>query len=122
MVPRLLLELFLLILPFIAFGLYRLAIQDAEVEGRKAWPITSLFLVGIALAVGFWLFLLLREERGRDCVRPDYIDPETGRLIQGQRYDCEIGFEDIGVPRSEDPGGQANGVGADPDTEQDPVR
>ena len=106
MLPRLLGELFLLVLPFIAFGLYRLAIRDAEIEGKKAWPITALFLTGIALAVGFWLFLILREDRSLTCNQPAYHDAETGKLVPARSYECDVEFEDLGVPKSEDPGGR----------------
>ena len=105
MLPRILFEVFLLVLPFIAFGLYRLAVRDAEIEGKKAWPITALFLTGIVLSVGFWLFLILREDRSLTCNEPAYPDPETGKLIPARSYECDVGFEDLGVPKSEDPGG-----------------
>lgn len=105
MLPRILFEVFLLILPFIAFGAYRFAIRDAEIEGRKAWPIKALFVTGLVLAVGFWFFLILRADRTNDCNRPAYRDAETGKLVPAQSYDCDIAFDDLGVPKSEDPGG-----------------
>jgi hypothetical protein len=114
MLPRILFEIFLLIVPFIAFGIYRFAIRDAEIEGRKAWPIKALFGIGLVLAVGFWLFLILRADRTNDCNRPAYRDAETGKLIPAQSYDCNISFDDLGVPQSEDPGGDA-GPAADPE-------
>ncbi len=107
MLPRLLGELFLLVLPFIAFGLYRLAVRDAEIEGKKAWPITALFLTGIVLAVGFWLFLILREDRSLTCNEPAYTDPATGEIVPARSYECDVEFKDLGVPQNEDPGGRA---------------
>ena len=47
---RILFQLVLFTLPFILFGVYRLAIAEAEQEGRKPWPIRLLFGVGLALA------------------------------------------------------------------------
>ncbi|MEO9970120.1 MAG: hypothetical protein ABJG15_09915 [Hyphomonadaceae bacterium] len=110
--PRILLiELALLISPFLIFGLYRFFVSEAESEGRKAWPINLLFGIGAALAIAFWLFFVLREDRDRNaCFEPDRFDTASGELIKGRKVACESGIDQIGVPRTEDPGGEATGV------------
>ncbi|MEM1036466.1 MAG: hypothetical protein AAGI14_06860 [Pseudomonadota bacterium] len=86
---RVLFQLFFFALPFIMFGLYRLAIAGAEQEGRKPWPIRVLFGIGLLLGVGSWIFFILIERVG-DEQRPD--------------------LSNAGRPLTEDPGGQAEGV------------
>lgn len=91
MIPRILLELFIIATPFIVFGLYRAAISDAEVEGRKAWPIKMLFGVGVVLAVLAWFLLLLRDDRSPEmCQGPSTLDPMSGKIIPGERYECGL--------------------------------
>lgn len=110
MAPRILFQLALFLLPFILFGLYRLAITEAEQEGRKPWPIRLLFGAGLALAVGSWLIFIVLDRGGREeCYRPTQI--VDGVVIPGERYPCEKDLGAIGLPRTEDPGGQAEGVG-----------
>ena len=93
MIPRILLELFIVALPFICFGIYRAALSDAEVEGRKAWPIKMLFGIGVVLAILAWLFLLLRDDRSAEmCQGPSTLDPVSGRIIPGEKYDCDLGI------------------------------
>ncbi len=110
MAPRILLQLTLFLLPFILFGVYRLAIAEAEEEGRKPWPIRLLFGAGLVLAVGSWLILILLDRGGREeCYRPAQI--VDGVVVPGESYPCEKDLGSIGLPRTEDPGGQAEGVG-----------
>ena len=66
MAPRIFIQLVLFTLPFILFGVYRLAITEAEQEGRKPWPIRVLFGLGLVLAVGSWLILILLDRGGRE--------------------------------------------------------
>ena len=107
---RILFQLVLFTLPFILFGVYRLAIAEAEQEGRKPWPIRLLFGVGLGLAVGSWLIFIFLDRGGREeCYRPTQI--VDGVVIPGERYACEKDLGSIGVPKTEDPGGQADGVG-----------
>ncbi|MEL7393642.1 MAG: DUF6111 family protein, partial [Pseudomonadota bacterium] len=109
MAPRILLQLTLFLLPFILFGVYRLAIAEAEEEGRKPWPIRLLFGAGLVLAVGSWLILILLDRGGREeCYRPAQI--VDGAVVPGESYACEKDLGAIGLPRTEDPGGQADGV------------
>lgn len=108
MLPRVLLELFLVLLPFAAFGAYRIAAADAAVEGRKEWPMTALFVTGVGLAVLAWLFLILREDRSENCNQPAYRDAETGELVPARSYECDVSLDEVGVPRSDDPGGRTD--------------
>ncbi len=120
--PRLLLiELALLISPFILFGLYRFLVREVEAEGRKSWPIHVLFGIGAALAAAGWLFFILSEDRNRnDCFEPDRFDTATGELVKGRQVPCETRIDEIGVPRTEDPGGEATGVRRRSDTPAPP--
>lgn len=107
---RILFQLVLFTLPFILFGVYRLAIAEAEQDGRKPWPIRLLFGVGLAMAVGSWLIFIVLDRGGREeCYRPTQI--VDGVVVPGERYPCEKDLGAIGVPRTDDPGGRAEGVG-----------
>ena len=105
--PRIvLMELAIFLSPFVAYGLYRLALQDAEAEGRKSWPINALFGTGLALAAIAWLFLILREDRDRNiCREAPRFDPVTRELIPGREYECDADVESIGQGRRDDPPG-----------------
>ena len=100
--PRFVLfELAMLLTPFVLFGIYRMAVTDAKIEGKKAWPITALFGAGLGLAVLAWAFLILREDRSLACSEPAYTDPETGAIVPARNYKCDVEFEDLGVPQGE---------------------
>jgi len=98
--PRLVLfEISMLLLPFILFGIYRIAVKDAQIEGRKAWPINLLFGIGVLLAVVAWLFLILREDRDSTiCTGPSSFDPVTGEVVPGEEYQCDLGLPPRGAP------------------------
>ena len=117
---RILFQLVLFTLPFILFGVYRLAITEAEQEGRKPWPIRLLCGVGLALAVGSWLVFIFIDRGGREeCYRPTQI--VDGVVVPGERYPCEKDLGSIGIPKTEDPGGQADGVGERQNFDGSPV-
>ena len=98
-------ELAMLVTPFILFGLYRLLVKDAQIEGRKAWPINLLFGAGVVLAVLAWLFLILRENREEAiCTGPSSFDPVSGKVVPGAEYDCDLGLQPRGAPLGEDAG------------------
>ncbi|MEM8616356.1 MAG: hypothetical protein AAGF20_05415 [Pseudomonadota bacterium] len=108
--PRVLLQLALFALPFILFGLYRLAVMEAEVEGRKPWPLRVLFGAGLVLAVGSWMAFIVLEDSTRDrCYEPQRL--VDGEIVGGTYYDCQKDIANSGVPNSRDPGGSATGVG-----------
>lgn len=86
------------------FGLYRVAIAEAQEEGRKPWPIRWLFGAGLFLAVGTWiLFILLDRGEREECYRPATINSPA------ETYPCEKDFTAPNTPRS--PGSAAPGVG-----------
>ena len=117
--PRIVFQLVLILLPFLAFGVYRVAIAEAKQEGRKPWPIKMLFAIGLGLFLVSWLVLIVINRGGRnECVRPAHL--ENGVLIPQVEYECEKDRSSLGVPRSKDPGGQARGVSDNqaPDAEQ----
>ncbi len=93
------------------YGLYRLVSAEAREEGHKQWPIKMLFSIGAVLAILAWVVLLLRDDRsGKTCYEASRF--ENGVLVPAREYECDHEVEAIGVPRSEDPGGEAHGVGS----------
>lgn len=86
--PRILLQMVLFALPFILFGIYRIAITEAEQEGRKPWPIRALFGAGLGMAIGGWLVLIVLDRIGGErCYQPaDMID---GRIVPGEKIPCD---------------------------------
>lgn len=84
-------EISMLLTPFILFGVYRIAVKDAAVEGRKAWPINLLFGVGVVLAILAWVFFILRDERDtKVCTGPSSFDSATGKVVPGEEYPCDL--------------------------------
>lgn len=110
MTYRLMFELILFLSPFAAFGIYRLARQEAVEEGRKPWPITILFAAGAGLAVAAWIILILIDRGGGEtCIqRARFVD---GRVIPAQEVPCDKDRSHLGEAASDDPGGRANGLG-----------
>jgi hypothetical protein len=120
--PRVLFQLVFFLLPFILFGVYRIAIAEAEQEWRKPWPIRWLFGIGLLLAVGSWILFIFLDRGGREeCYRASYKDPVTGEFVLGETYPCEKALERIGQPRTDDPGGRAEGVGERVDAGSTPI-
>jgi hypothetical protein len=96
---RLLIELFIVSLPFLVFGLYLLATSSAEDAGQRKWPIQMLFLVGIGLATLAWFVMIALEPRNRGmCIEPARV--ENGQVIPARTYPCEHRPQDVGIPRS----------------------
>ncbi|MEO1553904.1 MAG: hypothetical protein AAFR82_08195 [Pseudomonadota bacterium] len=86
--PRILLQMVLFFLPFILFGIYRIAVAEAEQEGRKPWPIRALFGAGLGLALGGWLVLITLDRLGGEpCYKPSEI--VDGRMIPAQKIPCD---------------------------------
>ncbi|MEO0983872.1 MAG: DUF6111 family protein [Pseudomonadota bacterium] len=115
MAYRILIQVALFLLPFALFGLYRLLAADAKADGRKTWPITSLFCIGAALAAGVWIYFIAREPRDPNkCYEPARF--EDGVLIPAREYECDPNIEDVGAPRSDQTGGERGSrPAADPD-------
>ena len=110
MATRLLFQLFFFLLPFLAFGVYRVAIAEAELDGRKPWPIRWLFGIGAALAVVSWLVFIFIDRGGEEyCYTPSRL--VDGEIVGGERYPCDRDLSGIGLPASRDPGGQPDGFG-----------
>lgn len=122
MATRVLFQLVLFLLPFVLFAIYRIAIAEAQSEGRKPWPIRWLFGVGLALAIGSWLAFIFLDRGGREeCYRPARM--ENGVMVPGETYPCDKDLSQIGIPRTDDPGGIASGVNRDsaaPETPSEP--
>jgi hypothetical protein len=77
----------LFFLPFIMFGIYRIALAEAEQEGRKPWPIRALFGSGLVLAIGSWLVLIILDRvSGEPCYQPTQI--VDGEIIPAQKIPC----------------------------------
>ena len=118
MAGRLLFELFVFSIPFAVFGLYLLVTASAEQEGRRKWPIQSLFLTGIGLAVVAWFALIFLEPKDRGiCHEPARF--EDGVLIPARDYPCQHDVTQIGVPRERDGIREAQGAEG-PEETRDP--
>ncbi len=114
MATRVVFQLVFFLLPFLLFGVYRIAIAEAQEDGRKPWPIRLLFGIGLVLAVGSWFIFIFMDRGGEnECFRPAQM--VDGEIIPGESYPCDKDVSKIGIPLSEDPGGAARGVG-EPDT------
>lgn len=97
MAYRILIQLFFFLLPFLAYGLYRLLVADAEADGRKAWPVHVLFALGAALTAGVYVFFVVNEPKQRGlCYEPARF--EDGELIPGRQVPCEQDVSRVGLP------------------------
>ena len=92
------------------FGLYRIAIAEAQEDGRKKWPIWWLFGIGLFLAVGSWIVFIILDRGGREeCYqRSEMVD---GVMVRGHTYACDKDFSTSGRPEDGNPGSRADGVG-----------
>lgn len=109
--PRLLFQIILLLAPFALYAFYRFAIERAETEGRRPWPIRALFSAGVALSLAGYLYLVIRDadREVEECFRPaQFVD---GVLVPGEKYPCEKDLSITGRPADTDPGSVAEGVG-----------
>lgn len=84
---RLAFQLFIISLPFLVFGIYLLLIADAEQDGRRKWPIQTLFTVGFVLSALVWLIAVLLEDRSNSCHQPAVF--EDGKVVTIPSEDCE---------------------------------
>lgn len=83
---RVLLELALFLTPFGFFWLYRTLAEGVSVRDR--WPLTTLAIVGTALAVGALLIppLFARSQEGQCYQAQRYVD---GVLVPGRMVPCD---------------------------------
>lgn len=115
MAYRVALQVAVFLLPFIMYAIYRLLLTDAEADGRKVWPINTLFGVGAALTIGLWVVLAAREPKDRDlCYEPAHM--EDGVLVPGRQVPCSETRTaiDVGAPSTDRPGQPARGFGVRP--------
>ncbi|MEM7766827.1 MAG: DUF6111 family protein [Pseudomonadota bacterium] len=115
MAYRLALQVAVFLLPFVMYAIYRLLVADAQADGRKVWPINSLFGAGAALTIGLWTYLTLRETKERDiCHEPARV--ENGVLVPGSQGPCAESREiiNVGAPSTDSPGSAARGFGVRP--------
>ncbi|WP_084398349.1 hypothetical protein [Henriciella aquimarina] len=124
MTYRLIFELVLFLTPFLAFGIWRLATEEAIEEGRKPWPIAVLFGIGAFLAVTAWIVLIFMDRGGREmCYEPRRL--VDGEMVGGREVPCEKLKDDLGRAATRDPGGKAHGLGgtdnAGPETAPGPL-
>jgi TRAP-type uncharacterized transport system fused permease subunit len=83
---RILLQISLILLPFIMFALYRLATADKS-DFRHKWPFAALTLTGLALTSAFYAYMFFSEPRGeRTCTTPPRF--ENGELIPSKTVPC----------------------------------
>ncbi|MBI1341031.1 hypothetical protein GC169_12590 [bacterium] len=82
---RLLLELALFLTPFAVFFLYRSLTEGVSVRDR--WPITTLVMIGAALAIAALVIAPLRSpSAGGQCYQAQRY--ENGVTIPGRMVDC----------------------------------
>ncbi|MEM0985855.1 MAG: hypothetical protein AAGJ32_06380 [Pseudomonadota bacterium] len=115
MAYRVALQVAVFLLPFIMYGVYRLVLADAEADGRKIWPINTLFGTGAALTIGLWVALAVQEPKERSlCNEPAQV--VDGVLIPGRQVPCPDGREtiNVGAPMTNEPGAPARGFGVRP--------
>ncbi|MEL6245680.1 MAG: hypothetical protein AAFQ85_10055 [Pseudomonadota bacterium] len=121
MAYRVAIQLFFFLLPFMAFGLYRLLVADAEADGRKAWPVHWLFGIGAAISAAVWFWFVFSEDRDRNvCREPAQF--ENGVLIPGRDVPCEKDISRVGLPQEGERPGPAQGVGGDSPDTSDQIR
>jgi hypothetical protein len=111
MAARILIELLLFSTPFMLFGLYLLLRKDAVEDGRKLWPLNSLFLAGLALAALGWIAMIMLDRGEKtECRLPSRM--ENGQIVRGDIVPCEHDNAHAGEPLTDDPG--ASGERNDP--------
>lgn len=110
MVRTVVIQLVLFLLPFLAYAIYRLIVSDAQAEGRKTWPITILFSLGLALTFSGWIATILLQDKTPRNVCWEPARNEGGVIIPARQVPCERDLSRVGAPASRDPGGNAPGA------------
>jgi hypothetical protein len=85
MVQRIFVELLLFLTPFMVFLVYRAASRDMMIRDR--WPLTTLVLIGTALAVAALVITpLLEPSESNKCYQAaQYVD---GKVIPAKEVPC----------------------------------
>ena len=110
MATRLILQIFLFALPFLAFFIYTILSAEFRKRGDKTWPLNALFLSSATLVLLGWFgMVLFGQADDGDCIEPPRI--ENGVMVKAQRVECERDFSSLGQPLTDDPGKIAQGVG-----------
>lgn len=109
MVRTVIIQLVLFILPFLAYAIYRLIVSDAQAEGRKTWPITILFSLGLVLTFGGWIATILLQDKTPRNVCWEPARNENGVIIPARQVPCERDLSRVGAPARRDPAGPLPG-------------
>lgn len=84
---HLLVQLAIVAIPFILYGLFRLATRNVREEG-KAWPLQILFIIGLLASISFWIYVIWMVPGSRTtCVEPARM--EGTEFIPERTYACE---------------------------------
>ncbi len=121
MAYRIAIQIFFLMLPFLVYGAYRYLLADAKNEGRKVWPINTLFITGAVISAIVWVVSVLTEDRRRDvCRQPARM--ENGVLISSSTLACEKDITQVGIPDSSVKPRPAKGISANRPDSSDRIR
>lgn len=121
MAYRIAIQIFFLMLPFLVYGVYRYLLADAENDGRKVWPINTLFITGAVISASVWIFSVMTENRQRDvCRQPARM--ENGVFIAGSTEPCEKDVTRVGIPDSSIRPRPARGISANRPDSSDRIR
>lgn len=110
MVRTVFIQLVLFLLPFTAYAIYRLIVSDAQADGRKTWPISILFGLGLALALAGWVVTIALQDKAPANMCWEPARNENGVIIPKRQVPCERDLSRVGIPASRDPGGEAQGA------------
>lgn len=121
MAYRIAIQIFFLMLPFLVYGVYRYLLVDAQNDGRKVWPINTLFITGAVISALVWVISVLTEDRRRDvCRQPARM--ENGVLISSSTLPCEKDVTQVGIPDSSVKPRPAQGISANRPDASDRIR
>lgn len=121
MAYRIAIQIFFLMLPFLVYGVYRYLLADAKNEGRKVWPINTLFITGAVISAVVWVVSILTEDRRREaCRQPARM--ENGVFISSSTEPCEKDVTQVGIPDSSINPRPAKGISANRPDSSDRIR
>src|SRR5262245_49817563 len=83
---RFFIEILLFLTPFMVFLVYRAASREMLIRDR--WPLTTLILIGTALAAGALIITpLLAPDESKDCFQPAQY--KNGKVTDAKVIPCE---------------------------------